>query len=77
MGDGEAATTTKGKGKKRKAPAKRNSPSKKAKEDLKEQSTLVSGGTLKDFQRVGVDWMIARHLQTEVCSLALFRSQIL
>jgi hypothetical protein len=69
LGDGEEeATTSKGKGKKRKAPAKKDSPSKKAKEEVKEQSKLVSGGILKDFQRVGVDWMIARHMNTSVSS---------
>ncbi|ORY88017.1 SNF2 family N-terminal domain-domain-containing protein [Leucosporidium creatinivorum] len=71
VGDGEEeASTTKGKGKKRKAPVKKDSPSKKPKEEVKEQSKLVSGGTLKDFQRVGVDWMIARHMNASGCLLA-------
>lgn len=62
-------------GKKRKG-STTNSSSKKRKGDeveaspLHEQSKLVSGGTLKDFQKVGVDWLIARHLNTSV-SLAL------
>lgn len=59
--------TPKGKGKKRKAgSAKKGTPSKKKKEDVREQSSLLSGGTLKDFQRVGVDWLINRHMNTSV-----------
>ena len=72
--DDEEAEAPKGKSKKRKASGKKGSPpKKKAKQgeveavpDTHEQSKLVSGGTLKDFQKAGVDWLIARHMNASV-----------